>query len=360
MATNPFPSAANYGNLPNGVFSPDIFSKKAQLAFRKTAVANDITNSEYFGEIANFGDTVRILKEPEINVKPYYRGTQVTPQDLEDVDFMLTVDQANYFSFKLDDIEIQQAHHNWMDIATDRAAYRMADQFDMNVLAYASGYNVAYDSNYNPIGWTVNTTPTGTIATIGAGSDELLPEHKLARSSFVQGGSAADSVVVGLAGTYDVTPLQVLNRLNRLMDQKNVDPDGRWVVIDPVFKELLMDENSKLVNNDWAANSNAGGAIFTNRLVSPNIRGFKVYESNNLPRFGTGPETPDTNGSSANFGVIVAGHKSALASAQQIDKTEKFRDPHSFADVVRGLNLYGRKILRAESLLRVVWNSNVG
>lgn len=56
-----FGRAANYNNLPNGVFSPTIFSKKAQMAFRKKAVVEDITNSEYFGEIANFGDTVRII-----------------------------------------------------------------------------------------------------------------------------------------------------------------------------------------------------------------------------------------------------------------------------------------------------------
>ncbi len=94
-----FGSASNYGNLPNGNFSPTIFSKKAQMVFRKKAVVEDITNSDYFGEIANFGDTVTIIKEPEISVNPYLRGTQVTPQDLEDVDFTLTIDQANWWAF---------------------------------------------------------------------------------------------------------------------------------------------------------------------------------------------------------------------------------------------------------------------
>lgn len=51
-----FQTAANYTNLPNGVFSPTIFSMKAQLAFRKKAVALGIFNSEYFGEIKNYGD----------------------------------------------------------------------------------------------------------------------------------------------------------------------------------------------------------------------------------------------------------------------------------------------------------------
>lgn len=54
-----------WGNLPNGNFIPEIFSKKAQIAFRKKTCVGDITNNEYFGEISGYGDTVRILKEPK-------------------------------------------------------------------------------------------------------------------------------------------------------------------------------------------------------------------------------------------------------------------------------------------------------
>ena len=64
-----FRAAAGYANLPNGNFSPIIYSKKVQTAFRKASVVEDITNNDYFGEIANFGDTVRIIKEPEISVQ---------------------------------------------------------------------------------------------------------------------------------------------------------------------------------------------------------------------------------------------------------------------------------------------------
>ena len=77
-----FQTAAGYTNLPNGNFSSTIFSKKVQVAFRKKTVCGEITNSDYFGEIANQGDTVRILKEPEIEVAEYARGTQVNAQDL--------------------------------------------------------------------------------------------------------------------------------------------------------------------------------------------------------------------------------------------------------------------------------------
>ncbi len=79
-----FPSASGHGNLPNGNFSPVIYSKQVQLAFRKASTVEDITNNDYFGEIANMGDSVKIIKEPEVSVQSYARGTQITAQDLND------------------------------------------------------------------------------------------------------------------------------------------------------------------------------------------------------------------------------------------------------------------------------------
>ena len=87
-----FTTATGYGNLPNGNFSPVIYSKQVQLAFRKSTVVGDITNSDYFGEISGQGDTVRIIKEPEISVSAYARGTQVTAQDLEDEEMFNAID----------------------------------------------------------------------------------------------------------------------------------------------------------------------------------------------------------------------------------------------------------------------------
>ena len=138
-----FASASGYGNLPNGNFSPIIYSKKVQLAFRKSTVCGDITNSDYFGEISSQGDTVQIIKEPEISVSSYSRGTSVTAQDLDDEDFSLVIDKANYFAFKMDDIEEAHSHVNFMDLATNRAAYRLADNHDQEVLGYMSGYETS-------------------------------------------------------------------------------------------------------------------------------------------------------------------------------------------------------------------------
>ena len=348
-----FTSAAGYGNLPNGNFSPVIYSKQVQLAFRKSAVAEAISNSDYFGEIANMGDSVKIIKEPEISVQAYARGTQITAQDLDDEDFSLTIDKANYFAFKVDDIEEAHSHVNFQSLASDRAAYRLADQFDQDVLGYLSGYKQsALHSNADA----VNTTVNGSKAVSTAGSDELLSSMKLEADDF--GGSAGDSIGIqpraggatsATVGSGNANALQIVARMARKLDQQNVDTQGRWLVIDPVFKEILMDEDSRLFNADF------GGSGLQNGLILNNLHGFRIYVSNNLPSIGTGPSTTGGTNSS-NYGVMVAGHDSAVATAEQINKTETYRDPDSFADIVRGMHLYGRKILRPEALVNAKYN----
>ena len=347
-----FKTATGYGNLPNGNFSPVIYSKKVQSAFRKTSICEDITNSDYFGEIANFGDTVRIIKEPEITVQEYSRGTQIQPQDLQDDDFTLVVDKANYFAFKIDDIEDAHSHVNFESMASDRAGYRLKDQFDQEVLGYLSGFKQA---SLSANAGTANDVKSGTDPISTAGTDGLLASMLLDRDNFASGGTGTHSIALSASNaSADATPLGVLNRMARLLDQQNVDRDGRWVVVDPVFAEELNDENSKLLSSDFSSGS--PDILRNGKVLSGMIRGFRVYSSNNLPSPGTGPATIATGGSGTNFGVIVAGHDSAVATASQVEKVESYRDNDSFADIVRGMHLYGRKILRPEALVRAKYN----
>ena len=353
-----FKTAAGYGNLPNGNFSPVIYSKQVQVAFRKAAVCEAITNNDYFGEIAQMGDSVRIIKEPEITVKEYARGAQITPQDLDDEDFTLTIDKANYYAFKVDDIEEAHSHVNFQTLASDRAAYRLADQFDQEVLGYLSGFKQAALS---AAAGTANDVVSGSKAVSTAGSDELLTSMKLRKDSFgnITTSSAGDHSIplaARLPGatalpTATASPLMVISRMGRLLDQQNVDSQGRWLVVDPVFMELLKDEDSRLLNSDF------GGSGLQNGLVVNNLHGFQVYISNNLPSVGTGSGTTGSANQNSNFGVIVAGHSSAVATAEQINKTETYRDPDSFADIVRGMHLYGRKILRPEAIVTAKYNA---
>ena len=353
-----FPKATGYNNLPNGNFSPVIYSKKVQLAFRKASTVEDITNSDYFGEISNMGDSVKIIKEPEVSVTTYARGTQITAQDLTDEDFTLVVDQANYYAFKIDDIEAAHSHVNFMQMASDRAAYRLRDQYDQDVLGYLSGFS---QSAKHTQADTARTTAPGTKAVTTAGADELLATMKLKKSDFgnITTASAGDHSIplsprlpgATAASTSTATPLQVIARMSRLLDQQFVDTQGRWLVVDPVFVELLKDEDSRLLNGLF------GGEGLQNGLVINNLHGFRVYVSNNLPKLGTGPSTTGTANQNSNFGVMVAGHDSAVATAQQITKTETYRDPDSFADIVRGMHLYGRKILRPEGIVTAKYNA---
>jgi len=354
-----FSTAGGYGNLPNGNFSSIIYSKKVQLAFRKATVCGDITNSDYFGEISAQGDTVKIIKEPEISVSSYARGTNITAQDLDDEDFSLVVDKANYYAFKIDDIEEAHSHVNFMQLATDRAAYRLADQHDQEVLGYLSGFK---QSALHTDADTVNDQTNGSKAVATAGSDELLTSMKLRKDSFgnITTGSVGDHsipIAARLPGatalpTATASPAMVVARMARLLDQQQVDKQGRWLVVDPVFMEIMADEDSRLLNADYGES----GAL-RNGLVLNNLHGFRVYSSSNLPSVGTGSGTTGSANQNTNYGVICAGHDSAVATAEQISKTETYRDPDSFADIVRGMHLYGRKILRPEAIVTAKYNA---
>jgi len=346
-----FPAAGGYTQFSNGAFSPTIFSKKAQLAFRKSSVVEDITNTDYANEIANMGDSVKIIKEPEISINSLARGTALQTQALTDADFTMIIDQANYFQFALDDIEEAHSHINFMDLATDRAGYKLRDEFDREVLGYLSGWS------WNGSVWARRSAASGTKADAAADNDELLAANKLDITAFggtdLGGSAEVTSVPVAAGGGAGgvTSPLQILNRIKRKMDQANVETENRWVVLDPVMVEILMDEDSKLINRDFG-----GDEEVRNGRLPGTIRGFRVYQSNNLPYLGNGADTTAAAGSETDFGVIVAGHDSAAATAEQIAKTEKFRSPDHFADVVRGMQLYGRKILRPEALFTTVYN----
>ena len=342
----------------DGNFSPIIYSKQAQIALRKAAVANAITNNSYFGEIANQGDVVRIQKEPDVTVNALERKTAISVEDLDDSEFSLTIDKANYFAFKMDDIEDQFASVDFVSLAADRAAYKMADAMDADLLQYMSGHSAA---------GAITTSVSGTAQhpTANELNGEFLKANRLDMSDIghittsASSGTTGDSIPLAarLPGatalsTSVTSPLTVIARMARQMDTANVDSRGRWLVVDPVFMEILSDEDSRFMNGDYG---DSGG--LRNGLVINNFHGFRLYVSSNLPAVGTGPGTSGTANQNSNFGVIVAGHDSAVATAEQINKTETYRDPDSFADIVRGMHLYGRKILRPEAIATAKYNA---
>ena len=246
-----------------------------------------------------------------------------------------------------------------MQLATDRAAYRLADQFDQDVLGYLAGYK---QTTVHTAADTLNTTVNGTKAVTTAGSNELLASMQLKKSDFgnITTSSAGDHSIplaARLPGatalpTAVASPAMVVARMARLLDQQQVDTQGRWLVVDPVFMEILRDEDSRLFNSDFGE---SGG--LRNGLALKNFHGFRVYTSSNLPSVGSGSGNTGNSNQNTDYSVIVAGHDSAVATAEQINKTETYRDPDSFADICRGMHLFGRKILRPEGIVTAKFNA---
>ena len=342
----------------SGNFSPIMYSKQAQIALRKASVVSAITNNSYFGEIANQGDVVRIQKEPDVTVNALQRHTAISVQKLADSDFQLTIDKANYFAFKMDDIEEQFSHVDFVSLAADRAAYKMADSIDADILNYMTGTNPATGQYASTVSGTAQHPTSSEL------NGEFLKVNQLDMSDFsnittsASSGTTGDSVPVtprlpGAASRPNnvASPLQVIARMARQLDTQTVDSRGRYLVVDPIFVEMLKDEDSRLLNSDF------GGSGLMNGQVAANIHGFRVHVSNNLPSDGTGPGTSGVTAQDDNFGIILAGQEEAVATAEQINKVENYRDPDSFADIVRGMHLYGRKILRPQALVTCRYNA---
>ena len=300
----------NFGNSVSGqtnsFFLPKVYSKQVLNFFRKASVVEAITNTDYAGEIAAFGDSVRIIKEPTISVYQYERGADVTKTALTDQEVTLIVDIANAFKFIVDDIETNMSHVNFRDVATSSAAYALRDAFD-----------------------------AGVLATMFAGVSASAPDHIIGADAAV--GTAGVNETTASIDLIDVAdPLDVMARMARLLDDQNIPEEGRWFVASPAFYEALSQSSSKLLSVDY----NAGQGSIRNGLVSSGkLRGFNMYKSNNIAATATAT------------GKCLAGHMSSTATAQTITSTEVIRDPSSFGDIVRGLHVYGAKVLRPEALV---------
>ena len=286
--------SAGYDNLPSGNWLPAIYSQKVQKFFRTASVVEDITNTDYAGEIENYGDTVNIIKEPTISVSSYTRGGQINIQNLADDQLQLVVDQANAFAFKVDDIEERQAHVNWEALATSSGAYALKDSYDENVIA----------AMVSGAGTTVGSDGSGTDT--GFGSSETDPTDILANAA-------------------------------KRLHAADVPTDNRWFLGTPEFYEQLGQASAKLM--DASVTGDGTSPLRNGSVLNGQVNGFKLYMTNNFAASST-----------SNYYKVLYGHMSSTATANAIAKTEVVRDPDSFADIVRGLHVFGRKVLRSEAL----------
>ena len=319
-----FGSAAGYGNLPSGNFTAQIFSQKVLKFFRRASVAEDITNTDYTGEIENFGDTVNIIKEPTITVSQYTRGSVVNTQNLADDQITLTVDQANAFAFKIDDIEERQSHINFEALATSSGAFSLKRKYDANVLqAISDGAGIA-------------------------GADD----------ASLSGGLTTTNTSLGTASSpinveADDAGINLMLLMARVLDDQSVPEENRWFVAPPVFYENMFQAGNKIAEVQVTGD---GTSNLRNGLATPGtLAGFTCYKSTALnSTSGTDQVTMTGLATDASENIILAGPISAAATASHIAKTEVVRSTESFSDVVRGLHVFGRKVLRPEALVRGV------
>ena len=319
-----FGTAAGYGNLPSGNFTPQIFSQKVLKFFRRASVAEDITNTDYTGEIENFGDTVNIIKEPTITVSQYTRGSVVNTQDLADDQITLTVDQANAFAFKIDDIEERQSHINFEALATSSGAFSLKRKYDANVLqAISDGAGIAGADDASLSGG-LTTTNTS----LGTASSPINEET-------------------------DDAGINLMLLMARVLDDQSVPEENRWFVAPPIFYEKMFQAGNKIAEVQVTGDASSN---LRNGLATPGtLAGFSCYKSTALnSTAGTDQVTLSGVATDASENVILAGHISSTATASHIAKTEVVRSTESFSDVVRGLHVFGRKVLRPEAIVRGV------
>ena len=323
-----FTTSSGYGNLPSGNFAPEIFSQKVLKFFRRASVVEDITNTDYAGEIENFGDTVRIIKEPTVTVSAYQRGSVVNAQDLADDQITMVVDQANAFAFKIDDIEERHSHVNFEALATSSGAFALKRKYDKTVLqAMANGAGIAASA------------VSGTTLTTTAAAGTL--------------GTAAAPINIET----DDAGINMMLAMARLLDDESVPEENRWFVAPPIFYEKVFQAGNKIAEVQVTGD---GTSPLRNGLATVGtLAGFRCYKSTALNSTGGTDQVTLTDASATlavdgSENVVLAGHMSSTSTASHIAKTEVVRSTESFSDVIRGLHVFGQKVLRQEAIVRGV------
>lgn len=268
-------------------FVPEVWSRKLLSSLKKSLVygAPGVVNRDYEGEISEAGDTVHINSISRPTVATYTPGsTSIVPEQLTTAQRSLVVDQAKYFAFEVDDVDARQAAGNVIPEAMQEAAYALRDVADQ----YIEG-----------------------IMRAGVVSANALGAVALAE---------ADPTAV-----YD----DMLVPLGVLLDEANVPTEGRWAIIPPWVHGRMQRDDRFIDASKSAKPDQAMGNGFIGEAA-----GFRLFKSNNAVLV-TGDDYS-----------VVAGHPMAVSYAEQINKTEAYRPEDSFSDAVKGLHLYGAKVVR--------------
>lgn len=276
-------------------FIPSIWSARILSNLQKAQVFAGLCNRDYEGEISQAGDTVKIGGIGAVSLAAYTKNsTSLTWSALTDATQSLTIDQSQYFAFKVDDVDRVQVNVNLVDEAMREAAYAISDNID----AYIAGL------------------------------------HASAASTNKLGSDGASAKVIGY-GSGEVDPYKTLVNMGVLLSKQNVPQAGRWAVVPPWFSGMLR-KSANFVANP----AGVTGQSMVNGFVS-RIAGFDIYESNNI--------TDDAQATKT-YRVMFGTNQAISLAVQNQPTMEAIRLQDSFADGVRGLLLYGAKVVRPGAL----------
>lgn len=307
----------------SGSFIPTVWSAKLNAKFYAASTFAAITNTDWQGDISGMGDKVVINTAPDITISNYTIGTELTYQAPDPVAVELLIDKGKAFAFTVSDVFALQSKLPMMETFSADAGEQMKVAVDADCLA-----NIA-DQMEDIIraGSGEGSANGGAAAGVRSGAFNL----------------GAYNAPVTLTGA---NILQKILEMASVLDEANVPESDRWLVIDPLTRTLLLQSNLSMVQFTGDPSSPV-----RNGLIGK-IDRFTVYVSNQLPR-ATASAKDFFGGALTNAVVrraIMAGHRSAVAFASQMTKTETLRNPKDFGDLVRGLQVYGLKVVKPSAM----------
>jgi hypothetical protein len=321
-----YPVQAPFNTNPayTGSFIPTLWSGKLLAKFYQNTMMSELFNTDYEGELKNQGDTVRIRLAPSISISDYVAGMNLNYEVPTPIFQDMQVNKGKYFGVQVNDVLAYQSDMNLMNMFTEDAAKQLKIQIENEVF-------------FN------NFVTEGPAAANEGGTAGAI--------------SAAYNLGTDVTPIDQATPENVLKailRMSTVLDEQNVPEDGRWLVLTPFDRHLLM--QSTLAQAYFTGDNSS--VIRSGKIGS--IDRFDVYVSNLLPRGAAGKALvagladPATGGAVADAKarrVMVAGTKAAGSFAMTVNKTEPLRNQTDFGDIVRGLAVYGRKVVKPEALV---------
>ena len=304
-----------------GGFIPEIWSGKLLEKFYAATVLAAISNTDYEGEIKNKGDTVHIRTRPTITIADYEAEQDLVIQRPSSNMIDLSIDQAKYFNLALDDVMEVQADLDMMSMWAEDASEQMKIAVDTDVLSYlGTTSDIASSNRGNSAGAISADIRMGTTAA-------PLYVAKDAQSA----GTGADA-------SNDMSVLDFIVNAGQVLDERNIPETGRWMVIPAWMASMIKKSDLK-----DASLSGDGTSILRNGRLGM-IDRFTLYLSNLLPTLDSAVDTTS----------VFYGTKAALTFAAQFTKMETLRSERSFSNLLRGLQVYGYRVVNGTAIGRAV------